>query len=88
MAERTFKKMLSEAGVELRLNAVVVEGPAGLRVERQRGSRIITALAIEGAASPTWIQARYVIDASCECYQTLGLCRAPRYTASIIPLAS
>ena len=69
LGERTFKAMLAEAGVELRLNAQVVEGPAGLRLKSQGGSRVITALALEGAtadAAPSWIEARYVIDASCE----------------------
>eukprot|EP01045_Picozoa_sp_COSAG04_P012885 COSAG04_NODE_886_length_9631_cov_8.594943_2_plen_216_part_00 len=69
LGERTFKTMLAEAGVELRLNAQVVEGPAGLRLKSQGDSRVITALALEGAtaaAAPTWIEARYVIDASCE----------------------
>ena len=71
LGERTFKEMLAEAGVELRLNAVVVEGPAGLRIKRQAGSRVITALALEGIAAPTWIEARYVIDASCEHHRIL-----------------
>ena len=81
VAERSFRDMLEEAGVELCTETTFVEGAAGVRVESGAAGRRIAALAVvpasAAAPAPTaaadgglgaarWVAGRYFIDASYE----------------------
>ena len=60
LAEQTFREMLSEARVELRVRSPMIEGTAGVRVANKR----IRAIALEPQGH--WVEAKIFIDASYE----------------------
>ncbi len=63
VGEMNFKKMLSDYGVELRINTNTVEGQEGVHTEMKNGSRRITHLTLETGET---LKAAYFIDASYE----------------------
>ncbi len=63
VGEMNFKKMLSDYGVELKLNTNFVEGSAGVKTVVESGLRRIAAILLE---SGELLEAKYFIDASYE----------------------